>query len=132
MEKLDRIDFKILAYLQEHGRVTNIGLADAVGLSASPCLFRVKRLEKIGYIKSYGARIALEKLGDYVTVFTEVTLTCHRKFNFDRFLQCARNVPEIIECHHVTGGYDYLLKVVARSVSRYQQAMENCWIATRG
>jgi DNA-binding Lrp family transcriptional regulator len=124
MEKLDRLDFKILAYLQEHGRVTNIGLADAVGLSASPCLFRVKRLEKIGYIKSYGARIALEKLGDYVIVFTEVTLTGHRKFNFDRFLQCARNVPEIIECHHVTGGYDYLLKVVARSVSRYQQAME--------
>ena len=64
MEKLDRIDFRILAYLQEHGRVTNIGLADAVGLSASPCLFRVKRLERIGYIKSYGARIALEKLGD--------------------------------------------------------------------
>lgn len=124
MEKLDRIDFKILSYLQEHGRVTNVGLADAVGLSTSPCLCRVKRLENSGYIKSYGARIALEMLGDHLTVFTEVTLTGHRIINFDRFLQRAREVREIVECHHVTGGYDYLLKVVARSVSHYQRIME--------
>lgn len=124
MEKLDRLDFKILSYLQEHGRVTNVGLADAVGLSASPCLCRVKRLESCGYIKSYGARIALEMLGEHLLVFTEVTLTGHRIANFERFLQHAREVREIVECHHVTGGYDYLLKVVARSVSHYQKLME--------
>ncbi len=124
MDKLDRIDFKILSYLQDHGRVTNVGLADAVGLSTSPCLSRVKRLEKVGYIKSYGARIEFEKLGDYLIVFTEVTLTGHRSVNFERFLQRAREVQEIVECHHVTGGYDYLLKVVARSVSHYHEVME--------
>ena len=124
MEKLDRIDFQILSHLQEHGRMTNVGLANAVGLSTSPCLYRVKRLENIGYIKSYGARIALELLGDHLIVFTEVTLTGHRIANFSRFLQRAGEVHEIIECHHVTGGYDYLLKVIARSVGHYQTIME--------
>ncbi|MEO7383761.1 MAG: Lrp/AsnC family transcriptional regulator [Novosphingobium sp.] len=125
MEKLDRIDFKILSHLQEHGRVTNVGLADAVGLSTSPCLSRLKRLEKSGFIKSYGARIALEMLGDYLMVFTEITLTGHRIANFELFLRRAREVREIVECHHVTGGYDYLVKILARSVSHYQRIMES-------
>lgn len=125
MEKLDRLDFKILSYLQDHGRVTNVGLADAIGLSASPCLSRLKRLEDAGYIKSYGARVALEKLGDYLTVFTEVTLADHRIADFDRFLARAREIVEIVECHHVSGGYDYFLKVVARSVVHYQRIFES-------
>ena len=125
MDKLDRIDFKILSYLQERGRVTNVGLAGAVGLSTSPCLSRVKRLEKIGYIKSYGARIEFGMLGDYLMVFTEVTLTGHRSANFERFLERAQAVREIVECHHVTGGYDYILKVVARGVGHYHDIMES-------
>jgi len=125
VEKLDRLDFKILSYLQDHGRVTNVGLADAIGLSASPCLSRLKRLEDAGYIRSYGARVALEKLGDYLTVFTEVTLADHRIADFDRFLARAREIVEIVECHHVSGGYDYFLKVVARSVVHYQQIFES-------
>ena len=125
MEKLDRLDFKILSYLQDHGRVTNVGLADAIGLSASPCLSRLKRLEDAGYIRSYGARVALEKLGDYLTVFTEVTLADHRIGDFDRFLARAREIVEIVECHHVSGGYDYFLKVVARSVVHYQRIFES-------
>jgi DNA-binding Lrp family transcriptional regulator len=124
VEKLDRLDFKILSYLQEHGRITNVGLADAIGLSASPCLNRLKRLEELGYIKSYGARVALEKLGDYLMIFTEVTLQDHRVPDFGRFLNRAREVREIIECHQVSGGYDYFLKVVARSVSHYQRVIE--------
>lgn len=124
MEKLDRLDFKILSYLQEQGRVTNVGLANAIGLSASPCLSRLKRLEDAGYIKSYGARVALEKMGDYLMVFTEVTLADHRVADFGRFLARAREVCEIVECHHVSGGYDYFLKVVARSVSHYQRIIE--------
>ena len=71
--KLDRIDLRILAHLQRNGRVTNVELADAVGLSASPCLVRVKRLEKAGYIQGYGAHIQMQKLGDTQIVFTEVT-----------------------------------------------------------
>ena len=76
--RLDRIDLKILTQLQQSGRITNVELADAVGLSPSPCLTRVKRLEKAGYITGYGAHINLHKLGEYLTVFTEVTLTEHR------------------------------------------------------
>ncbi len=78
----------------------------------------------LGYIKSYGARIAFEMLGDHLIVFTEVTLTGHRMANFERFLAQVRKVREIVECHHVTGGYDYLLKVVARSVGHYHRIME--------
>ena len=71
--KLDRLDLRILSQLQQNGRITNVDLADAVGLSASPCLARVKRLEQAGYIIGYGAEVRLEKLGETVTVFTEVT-----------------------------------------------------------
>ena len=114
--KLDRIDIRILAHLQRNGRVTNVQLADAVGLSASPCLMRVKRLEKGGYITGYGAQIALQKLGDTLTVFTEVTLSDHRRKDFARFEAAIRNVDEVIECHLVSGGYDYLLKFVTRGI----------------
>ncbi|WP_419815869.1 Lrp/AsnC family transcriptional regulator [Glacieibacterium sp.] len=123
--KLDRLDFKILAYLQNNGRVTNVDLAEAVGLSPSPCLSRVKRLEKHGYIIGYGATINLAKLGSMLTVFTEVTLTDHRSGDFSRFEQRARTVPEIVEAHLVSGGYDYLLKFVARDVSHYQETIES-------
>ncbi|WP_456316575.1 Lrp/AsnC family transcriptional regulator [Teichococcus cervicalis] len=85
LPKLDRIDLRILAHLQKNGRMTNVDLAEAVGLSASPCLMRVKRLEKAGYIAGYGALIQLQKLGDTMTIFTEVTLSDHRSHDFQRF-----------------------------------------------
>lgn len=124
MDMLDAIDFRILTHLQHNGRATNLALADVVGLTASPCLQRVKRLESIGLIRSYGARLALAKLGEHVVVFTEVTLTNHRRANFERFLDRAREIPEVMECHHVTGGHDYLLRVVARSIARYSQVLD--------
>jgi DNA-binding Lrp family transcriptional regulator len=123
--KLDRIDLKILTQLQQTGRVTNVELADAVGLSPSPCLTRVKRLEKAGYITGYGAHINLKKLGEFLTVFTEVTLAEHRAGDFSRFESRIRNVDEIVECHLVSGGYDYLLKFVTRGVGHYQQIIED-------
>ncbi len=123
--KLDRLDFKILAHLQRNGRITNVDLADAVGLSPSPCLSRVKRLEKSGYITGYGAHVALGKLGETLTVFTEVTLKDHRSNDFSRFEQRARAVPEITECHLVSGGYDYLLKFICRNVGHYQELIES-------
>lgn len=122
--KLDRLDFKILAQLQRNGRVTNVDLANAVGLSPSPCLSRVKRLEKAGYITGYGAHIALAKLGSTLTVFTQVTLKDHRTQDFSKFEQRARRVDEIIECHLVSGGYDYLLKFITRDVMHYQGVIE--------
>jgi DNA-binding Lrp family transcriptional regulator len=122
--KLDRIDLKILAQLQRSGRITNVELADAVGLSPSPCLTRVKRLEQSGYIVGYGAQLNLQKLGDFLTVFTEVTLHDHRSTDFANFESKARNIDEIIECHLVSGGYDYLLKFVTPGVNHYQEVVE--------
>ena len=80
--KLDRIDVKILAALQSEGRISNVDLAERVGLSQSPCLQRVKRLEKAGYIRRYEAVIDLARLGDFVTVFTEITLASHTLIGF--------------------------------------------------
>ncbi|MBB6559306.1 DNA-binding Lrp family transcriptional regulator [Acidovorax soli] len=105
--KIDRLDLRILAQLQKNGRMTNVDLADAVGLSPSPCLIRVKRLEHAGYIAGYGAQLRLEKLGDTLTVFTEVTLSDHRREDFSRFEAAIREVDEVLECHLVSGGYDY-------------------------
>ncbi|WJS97889.1 Lrp/AsnC family transcriptional regulator [Novosphingobium humi] len=122
--KLDRIDLKILAKLQQAGRVTNVELADAVGLSPSPCLTRVKRLEQAGYITGYGAHLNLGKLGEFLTVFTEVTLSEHRRGDFSRFENRIVKLDEIVECHLVSGGYDYLLKFVTRGVSHYQSIIE--------
>jgi DNA-binding Lrp family transcriptional regulator len=93
--KLDRIDMKILAQLQSNGRITNVNLADAVGLSASPCLQRVKRLETAGFIAGYGAHLNLAKLGETVTVFTEITLADHTKEYFIRFETALRRIDEV-------------------------------------
>jgi len=122
--KLDRLDLRILTQLQKNGRMTNVDLADAVSLSPSPCLIRVKRLEQAGYIAGYGAHLRLEKLGDTLTVFTEVTLNDHHREDFIRFETAIRDVDEILECHLVSGGYDYLLRFITRGVNHYQQVME--------
>ncbi|WP_114284655.1 Lrp/AsnC family transcriptional regulator [Candidatus Halocynthiibacter alkanivorans] len=125
LPKLDRIDINILSQLQRNGKLSNVDLAAAVGLSPSPCLQRVKRLEKAGYIESYRALINLRKLSDHVIVFTEVTLADHRRNDFVKFEIEIRKNPHVTECHLVSGGYDYLLKFVARSVPQYQEIMEN-------
>ena len=122
--KLDRIDLRILAHLQKNGRITNVELSNAVCLSPSPCLTRVKRLEKAGYITGYGAHVELEKLGPVQVVFTQVTLSDHRRDDFSRFEAAIRGIDEIIECHLVSGGYDYLLKFITRGVSHYQEIIE--------
>ena len=122
--KLDRIDINILAQLQRNARITNINLANAVSLSASPCLLRVKRLEEAGFITSYNARIDLAKLGETITVFTEVTLNDHHREDFAKFEASIRTIDEVIECHLISGGYDYLLKFLTRGVAHYQSVIE--------
>ena len=100
-------------------------LANSVGLSPSPCLIRVRRLEKAGYIAGYAAQILLEKMGDVQSVFTQVTLADHRHEDSARFVAAIREVDEIVECHLASGGYDYLLKFVTRSVGHYQSLIED-------
>ncbi len=123
--KLDRIDINILAELQNNGRLSNVLLAEAVNLSPSPCLNRVRRLEKAGYIERYKAVISLARLGDFVTVFTEVTLKDHRHQDFVRFEREIATVESVQSCHLISGGYDYLIRFVARSISAYQQTIED-------
>lgn len=123
--KLDRIDINILAQLQKNGRITNINLANAVSLSPSPCLLRVKRLEEAGFIKSYNAHIDIAKLGETITVFTEVTLADHKREDFLKFEESIRTIDEVIECHLISGGYDYLLKFLTRGVAHYQSVIES-------
>ena len=125
MPKLDRIDINILAQLQQNSQITNLALAEAVNLSPSPCLARVKRLEKAGYIVSYNARLNLSKLVDHIVVFTEVTLEDHRRNDFVRFETTLKRYAALQECHLVSGGYDYILKFTARNVFHYQQLMED-------
>ncbi|MGO4174746.1 Lrp/AsnC family transcriptional regulator [Bosea sp. TAF32] len=122
--RLDRIDINILAQLQQNARLTNVDLADAVGLSPSPCLARLRRLEEAGYVVSYNARIQLSKLVDHITVFTEVTLNDHRREDFIKFEVEIKRYEALQECHLVSGGYDYLLKFVTKNVARYQELME--------
>ncbi|CAM3449732.1 winged helix-turn-helix transcriptional regulator [Paracoccus nototheniae] len=122
--KLDRIDMNILVVLQERGRISNAELADAVGLSPSPCLLRVKRLQKAGYVTGYAAQLDLARLGPVLTIFLEITLTEHRAANFQLFEAAIRKRPEIVECHLVSGGFDYLVKVVVAELPHYQDMME--------
>ncbi|MCG5479212.1 Lrp/AsnC family transcriptional regulator [Sinorhizobium alkalisoli] len=122
--KLDRIDVKILNALQKNGRMTNVELAELVNLSPSPCLLRVKKLQAEGYIEGYSAQINIGKLGQTLTVFTEITLKNHRQIDFGRFLAAIEKVDQVIECHLVPGGYDYLVKFVTAGIEEYQTLME--------
>jgi DNA-binding Lrp family transcriptional regulator len=122
--KLDQIDIKILYELQKNGRITNVELAELVNLSPSPCLMRVKKLQQDGYITGYSARINVGKLGQTLTVFTEVTLKNHRQIDFARFLAAIEKLDQVIECHLVSGGYDYLVKFVTSGIIEYQTLME--------
>lgn len=122
--KLDRIDIRILAELQRNGRITNVELADLVHLSPSPCLMRVKKLQKAGYISGYSAQIDVAKLGETLTVFTEFTLKNHRQIDFARFQEALEKIDSCVECHLISGGYDYLAKFVTAGIVDYQTIIE--------
>ncbi len=119
--KLDSIDRKILSTLQNSGRISNVELSELVGLSPTPCLERVKRLEATGYIEGYRARLNPEKLGVTILAFIEVSLIKTNPDTFDEFKRATRRVPEIQECHMVAGGFDYLLKVRVKNMSNYRR-----------
>lgn len=122
--RLDRIDIRILAELQRNGRITNVELADLVHLSPSPCLMRVKKLQQSGYITGYAAQIDVAKLGETLTVFTEFTLKNHRQIDFARFQEALEKIDSCVECHLISGGYDYLAKFVTAGIGDYQTIIE--------
>src|SRR3954467_3603518 len=111
--ELDRIDRRILAALQADGRLTNQALSEQVALSPSACLARVRRLEQANIIQGYHARIDPYALDIGLVLFAEVTLKGHGPEELALFEAAVRTLPQVVEASHVTGAYDYLLKVVA-------------------
>lgn len=123
VRKLDRIDRSILRELQEDGRISYVNLAKKVNLSTSPCLERVKRLEQDGFVKGYTALLDAEKLNAGMTVFVELSLTYTSGEIFEEFRQAVSTWPQIQECHMVSGGFDYLLKIRIEDISAYRQLL---------
>lgn len=123
--KLDRIDLKILRELQQDGRMTNVELARRVGISAPPCLRRVRALEKTGYIRGYHADIAPDKMGYGITVFTDIGLSHHSEADLIQFLKQIESLPQIRECYQMTGDSDFLLKVVAEDWEAFQKFLSS-------
>ena len=119
--KLDRIDRRILHDLQASGRMTNVELARRAGISAPPCLRRVRALEKAGLIKGYHADINGEALGFSVTVFAQVGLSSQADADLRAFEALMASYPEVRECHMLTGEADFLLRVVATDWDAYQR-----------
>ena len=117
---LDRIDRKILSILQEDGRIANLKLAEAVALSPTAVLARVQRLTREGYILGYEARLNPMKLGAGMLVFVEVLLDRTTPNVFDQFKAAVQVHPEIMECHMVAGGFDYLLKTRSADMNAYR------------
>ncbi|MCZ0951353.1 MAG: Lrp/AsnC family transcriptional regulator [Rhodospirillaceae bacterium] len=118
---IDRKDTIILNLLQRDGRVSNVRLAEAVGLSEAACLRRVRALEEGGYITGYAARVNASKLGLGSNVFVEITLHQEQQRDLQAFEAAVARVPEVMECYLVTGQYDYLLRVVVRSLEDFER-----------
>lgn len=120
---LDKLDRRILAVLQRDGRVSMKDLAEQVGLSITPCIERVKRMERDNVIMGYYARVNPPALGAALLVFVEITLD-HKSGNmFEQFRREVLRIPEVLECHLVSGDFDYLIKARIREMSEYRKLL---------
>ncbi len=120
---LDRIDLKILRSLQENARISYVDLACQVGLSTTPCLERVKRLERAGIIRGYRAILDPRSLKANLLVFVEICLETQSPAVFDEFRRAVAKLPQIQECHLVSGQFDYILKCRIPEMSAYRQLL---------
>jgi Lrp/AsnC family transcriptional regulator, leucine-responsive regulatory protein len=118
--ELDRVDRRILRLLQEDGRIATVELAEKVGLSPTATSERIKRLTRDGVIAGYGARLDPAKLGRGFLVFVEVTLDKTTPDVFDRFATAVARAPDVLECHLVAGGFDYLIKTRVADMAAYR------------
>ena len=123
--KLDPTDHKILRFLQLDAKITNTQLAKEIDLSPAPTLERVRRLEQNGFIESYHAILNAEKIGLGVTTFVQVSLQSHKKAIIDSFVSQIMEIENIVECYHMTGQSDFLLKILAKDIVSYQALMLN-------
>ena len=129
---LDRVDRQLLALLQADGRLTVAELARTVNLTLTPCIERVRRLEREGYIEGYFARLNARRLGQQLLCFTEVTLDHGTPDVFQRFKEAVVLVDEIVECHMVAGGFDYLLKTRVQDMDEYRKVLGDKIANVRG
>jgi Lrp/AsnC family transcriptional regulator, leucine-responsive regulatory protein len=118
--QLDGVDKSILREIQRDGRLSIVELAERVNLSKSPCLKRLRRLEKDGYIKGYNAVLDAKKLSYGHLVFVQVTLANTTREKLEEFNRAVQNVPQVLSCHMMSGGYDYLLKIRTRDMDEYR------------
>ena len=121
MSTLDSIDRKLLAELQSEGRVTNVDLAGRVGLTAPPCLRRVRGLEEEGVIRGYHADLDPSKLGFAISVFAMVSLKSQAEADLRAFEDHVQGLPEVRECHMLNGEIDFVLKIVSKDLQSFQE-----------
>lgn len=122
-DQLDRIDRNILAALAREGRLSSAELAQRVGLSKTPVQARVKRLEREGYIRGYSALIDRARMGEGHIAFVQVTLSDTRSTALEAFNKAVHRIPEIVECHMIAGGFDYLLKIRTKDIAAYRRLL---------
>ncbi len=130
--KLDKLDIKILAALQKDGRSTKTRVGEMVGLSPSPCHERIKRLEAAGYIRGYHADIDVDRLARPTLIMVEICLKTHDAADFEQFSKYVTDVPEVLECYQTSGAVDFILKVIARDLDRYQALIDRLLDANIG
>jgi Lrp/AsnC family leucine-responsive transcriptional regulator len=118
---LDETDVQILNILQADGRITNADLAKSVGLSPPSVLQRVRTLERAGLIKGYHGHLDPERLGLKITAWVNITLSLHQEQPIERFRRAVQDIPEILECYHVSGDCDFMLKVIVKDMRAYEQ-----------
>ncbi|MCB1549222.1 MAG: Lrp/AsnC family transcriptional regulator [Hyphomicrobiaceae bacterium] len=122
---LDDIDRRLLAVLQENGRLTATEIAERIGLTTSPCLRRIRLLEEAGIIRGYAALVDQRKVGLPVSVFVSVKLEKQREEAMTRFEEAIRRYPEVVECYLMTGSRDYLLRVVTSDLTAYERFLKS-------
>jgi Lrp/AsnC family transcriptional regulator, leucine-responsive regulatory protein len=132
MAEVDRIDRKILKCLQEDGRIATVDLAEKVGLSPTSTSERMKRLQREGYIAGFGARLDPHRLGLELLVFVEVSLDKTTPDVFEKFAAAVRRAPEVLECHMVAGGFDYLVKTRVADMAAYRRFLGETLLALPG
>lgn len=121
--ELDKIDTHILRVLQQEGRISYVELGERVGLSTTPCMERVRRLEREKFILSYGARLNPHKLQATLLVFVEISLNSKSADIFDEFRRAAIKLPHVLECHLVSGDFDYLIKARISEMASYRKLL---------
>lgn len=121
---LDKYDYKILDVLQADGRISFTDLGKSVGLTTTPCIERVRKLERAGYIKGYSARLSAQSLGAGLVVFVQISLDRTSKQTFEDFRKAIQTIPSVQECYLVTGSFDFLVKARVKDMAAYRDLLE--------